>query len=156
MCVCPQGGAIPACNAGGIPACLAAGLVGAIPACIASGFPACLAAGLQGGGSGPGPHPRGKSRGICPGWCMLQGGACSGGVPGGDPLPDGYCCGRYTSYWNAFLLKLLALLNHDKTLNICFPNLLPLFFGNIHIGTLNYCSSKQSSHSMLHKKPQWN
>ena len=25
-----------------------------------------------------------------------------GGVPGGDP-PDGYCCGRYASYWNAFL-----------------------------------------------------
>ena len=24
------------------------------------------------------------------------------GVPGGDP-PDGYCCGRYASYWNAFL-----------------------------------------------------
>ena len=26
-----------------------------------------------------------------------------GGVPGGDP-PDGYCCGRYASFWNAFLL----------------------------------------------------
>ena len=26
-----------------------------------------------------------------------------GGVPGGDPL-DGYCCGQYASYWNAFLL----------------------------------------------------
>ena len=25
-----------------------------------------------------------------------------GGVSGGDP-PDGYCCGRYASYWNAFL-----------------------------------------------------
>ena len=35
------------------------------------------------------------------------GGAWSGGsgpglVPGLDP-PDGYCCGRYESYWNAFL-----------------------------------------------------
>ena len=27
------------------------------------------------------------------------------GVPGGDPPPpDGYCCRRYASYWNAFLL----------------------------------------------------
>ena len=27
-------------------------------------------------------------------------------LPGGDPPPpgDGYCCGRYASYWNAFLL----------------------------------------------------
>ena len=24
--------------------------------------------------------------------------------PGGDPAADGYCCGRYASYWNAFLL----------------------------------------------------
>ena len=31
------------------------------------------------------------------------GGMVLGGVPGGDP-PDGYCCGRYASYWNAFLL----------------------------------------------------
>ena len=29
-------------------------------------------------------------------WCLVLGG------PGGDP-PDGYCCGRYVSYWNAFL-----------------------------------------------------
>ena len=28
VCVCPQGGAVPACIAGGIPACLAAGLGG--------------------------------------------------------------------------------------------------------------------------------
>ena len=45
-----------------------------------------------------------------------RGGACSWGegVPGGDP-PDGYCCGRYASYWNAFLLSLLissCLLSH--------------------------------------------
>ena len=34
------------------------------------------------------------------------GGVCSRGVPGEEPpLPrDGYCCGRYASYWNAFLL----------------------------------------------------
>ena len=39
------------------------------------------------GGSGPGPHPRGKFRGIRT-----------------SPPPDDYCCGRYLSYWNAFLL----------------------------------------------------
>ena len=40
-----------------------------------------------------------------------MGGAWSQGVPTpgvcvpcGDPPPDGYCCGRYASYWNAFLL----------------------------------------------------
>ena len=26
-----------------------------------------------------------------------------GEVPGVDPPPDGYSCGRYASYWNAFL-----------------------------------------------------
>ena len=38
------------------------------------------------------------SRGcLVPGWgCLVL------GVPGGDPL-NGYCCGRYASYWNAFL-----------------------------------------------------
>ena len=25
-------------------------------------------------------------------------------APGGDTPHDGYCCGRYASYWNAFLL----------------------------------------------------
>ena len=52
--------------------------------------------------------------GWVPGWSgggmPGAGGACSwwggclvpGGMPGGDP-PDGYCCGRYASYWNAFL-----------------------------------------------------
>ena len=53
------------------------------------------------------------SRGVCSqGGCLLRGGACSGGrsAPGGGwrPLPkaDGYCCGRYASYWNAFLFIL--------------------------------------------------
>ena len=41
VCVCAQGGAIPACIAGAIPACLVAGLggEGGIPACLA-GFQA--------------------------------------------------------------------------------------------------------------------
>ena len=62
----------------------------------------------------------GLGGGLLPGGCLVlegagpeggvcsQGGAwswgvCSGSVPGGDP-PDGHCCGRYASYWNAFLL----------------------------------------------------
>ena len=33
------------------------------------------------------------------------GGRGGGSGGGGDPPPaDGYCCGRYASYWNAFLL----------------------------------------------------
>ena len=48
------------------------------------------------GGSAPG--------GAWSGGAWSQGGqAWSGGVPGGDPLQDGYCCGLYASYWNAFL-----------------------------------------------------
>ena len=31
--------------------------------------------------------------------------SCPRGVPGGDP-PHGYCCGRYASYWNAFLFRM--------------------------------------------------
>ena len=67
-------------------------------------------------GGSPGPHPRGKLRGIwsgphprrgvvpAPGGLLL-GGVCSQG--GGDlPLRDGYCCGQYASYWNAFLFRL--------------------------------------------------
>ena len=41
------------------------------------------------GGSDPGPHPRGKFR-----WIRTR------------PPHDDYCCGRYASYWNAFLFKL--------------------------------------------------
>ena len=35
---------------------------------------------------------------------LLLRGACSGGVCGPPNKADGYCCGRYASYWNAFLL----------------------------------------------------
>ena len=38
------------------------------------------------------PHSRGKLRGI---------------RPSPPPPPDGYCCGRYASYWNAFLFSLV-------------------------------------------------
>ena len=42
----------------------------------------------------------GEGGGVCSRGCLLR------GVPGGDP-PDGYCCGRYASYWNAFLFFFL-------------------------------------------------
>ena len=41
------------------------------------------------GGSGPGKHPSGNFRGIR-----------TTALP---PPHDDYCCGRYASYWNAFL-----------------------------------------------------
>ena len=114
------GGGIPACITGGIPACLAAGLQG-------GGIPACLA--VLGGC--PGPHPGGKLRGLARGglqahtqgglqahtWEGLQAHTWWGvyrPTPGGcipacteadtpPPPVDGYCHGRYASYWNAFL-----------------------------------------------------
>ena len=43
--------------------------------------------GENSGGSNPSPHRRGKFRGIEP----------------DTPPPNNYCCGRYASYWNAFL-----------------------------------------------------
>ena len=64
----------------------------------------------QGGnsrGSDPGPHPRGKFRGIRQVLANIQVGN-SGGSGAEPPPPDDYCCRRYTSYWNAFLLVELA------------------------------------------------
>ena len=51
--------------------------------------------------------PGGLVQGV--GMCLVRGGASSWGVCLVEtPLPpDGYCCGRYASYWNAFLLNLL-------------------------------------------------
>ena len=58
--------------------------------------------------------------GVCQEFCsqgggpglggLLLGGAAPGGVPGGDP-PDGYRCGQFASYWNAFLLHLCVILS---------------------------------------------
>ena len=88
---------------------------------------------VEGSGRGrgsPGPHPRRKLRGLAwgvvsrpiPGGGLLQGGLLLGGclLPGGcvcsqggvwRPPCDGYCCGRYASYWNAFLLNLFCELS---------------------------------------------
>ena len=54
-----------------------------------------------------------KLRRLCFYRCLsVHGGVCLSACwdttppPGADPPPrDGYCCGRYASYWNAFLLK---------------------------------------------------
>ena len=40
--------------------------------------------------------------GLVLGGVPAPGGSGPGGCARGDP-PDGYCCGRYASYWNAFL-----------------------------------------------------
>ena len=80
---------------------------GGIPACLAGGIPACLA-GLQEGGS-PGPHPGGS-----PG-PHLEGGWCIPACTEADPCPaDRYCCTRYASYWNAFLLWYAAESLHGQ------------------------------------------
>ena len=51
--------------------------------------------------------------GSGPGGCLLPGGVCSWGGVGipactetEPPGRDDYCCGRYASYWNAFLFFL--------------------------------------------------
>ena len=77
--------------------CLVLG--GACPGGSGSGGSACYQRGSGPGGSGSGG-----------GGCLLLGGVWSQGVPGGDPLPDGYCCGRYASYWNAFLFIIEIIL----------------------------------------------
>ena len=64
----------------------------------------CLVQGGPGPGGVPGPKggylvPVGVwSRGSAPGGCLVRG-VCLVETP-----QDGYCCGRYASYWNAFLL----------------------------------------------------
>ena len=83
----------------------------------------------------PGLHPRGKLRGLARGisrptpggvspgpqkgggllreqWGSAPGGACSGGV--WSPPCDSYCCGRYASYWNAFLYKLCEIRGNNE------------------------------------------
>ena len=63
------------------------------------------------GGSGPGD----VLGGAWSPWGLVQGSLVPVGVPGGD-TPDGYCCGRYASYWNAFTLwnKLYWFSGWDK------------------------------------------
>ena len=81
---------------------------------------ACVKNSVHSGGSGPGGGRCLVRRESGPGGCLVPGGVWSWGVPaqanaclGGSasggggawwrPPRDGYCCGRYASYWNAFL-----------------------------------------------------
>ena len=64
--------------------------------------------GLAGGSSGP--HPAGSrpTPGGCPGQgtlAQVQGGGSQHALRQTTPPADGYCCGQYASYWNAFLLS---------------------------------------------------
>ena len=64
------------------------------------------------------PAPRGACSGGCLvpegvsalGGCLLLGGVCSRGVCLME-TPHGYCCGRYASYWNAFLFRMFSHLS---------------------------------------------
>ena len=119
---------------GGIPACIAGlqGWVG-IPACLAS-----LLAYTQGrnwkvwpGGilqAHPwgicGPTPRGVSPGPHPGGCIP---ACTEADP-----PEGYCRGRYASYWNAFLLKIVHMATFSQAYRWVDPFL--ILGANTYIG----------------------
>ena len=118
MCLsfCPQGeGCIPACLAG-----LQVHTQG-------GGWGVWLGGGLQvhtqaGGwgvwllGGWPGPRPGGKLRGLAfggvtrptPMGCIP---ACTEAEP---PPADGFCCGRYASYWNAFLLYVCKCQMHHS------------------------------------------
>ena len=98
------------------------------------GIPACFAgfqANTQGEslwGSGPGPQPRGKLRGVesrptvkgeVEGDQPGRGGACSWGGVLETPQSDRYCCGRYTSYWNALLFTMLLGRSHSDDCRFC-------------------------------------
>ena len=121
------GGGMSACIAGGIPACLAAGLRGGVVSQHALQVSRPTLKGeVEGSGQGgsPGPHPRGKSPGgistpggvspgphlgglLCGQWGVYSRGSLLSGV--WRPPCDSYCCGRYASYWNAFLYKLCEI-----------------------------------------------
>ena len=116
--VCPQGAG--ACSRGGVCSgrgCLLQGV--GVPA---PGGGGCLLLGVSavsGGCLSPG-----WGRGVCswggvpaPGGVCCQRGVFVSGVGSGGLLlggvclvetPHGYCCGRYASYWNAFLLFLYS------------------------------------------------
>ena len=70
-------------------------------------------------GRGEVPGPGGSAPGGCllPGGCLVQGGMLRGVVCTEADLPgrDGYCCGRYASYWIAFLLLFAEYFRMDKS-----------------------------------------
>ena len=82
--------------------------------------------GSGGPGGSPGPHLRGKLRGLAGGVSRpTPGGGSPGPHTGGcipacteadppPPPPDGYCCGQYVSYWNAFLLQRFVYTQYES------------------------------------------
>ena len=97
-----------------------------IPACFAGGIPACLA-GLQGVGvsrSTPKGEVEGSGRVVSrtiPG----EGGVSQHALRQTPSPLDGYCHGRYASYWNAFLYIKFVFRLQDKTANPHTPTLQP-------------------------------
>ena len=60
--------------------------------------------------------------GLVPGGCLGPGG---GSGPGGCLVKtsrDGHCCGRYASYWNAFLLQGKLHRSKLSCSGVCFLN----------------------------------
>ena len=107
VCVCPHGGWGVVVSQHALQQVSKEGGVFAIPACIVDGIPACLATGLEGGCLLPGGYL--FLEGMLFGGCLLLGGWRPHPHPHPPPPPpkaDGYCCRRYTSYWNAFLFRL--------------------------------------------------
>ena len=80
--------------------------------------------------------------GGCLPLCML------GYIPGQTPPPpprDGYCCGLYASYWNAFLL-------HNNSLSVIYTDL-PM---RSSLSTLQKCTRKQMLNNYCYRAVQWN
>ena len=80
----------------------------------------CLVRGWGGAGPGGWSGPGGRLFWGCQGGAW-SGGIWSGGVWSGGawwrPPQDGCCCGRYASYWNAFLWKMLTHRGYFSCLN---------------------------------------
>ena len=104
---------------------------GAIPACIAGGIPA-----VGGGACSRGVPAPGVS---APGGCLLWGVPAPGGCLLGEggvetpPKTSSYCCRRYASYWNAFLLTSARNTCHSMALHIKFIGLI-LDFDQTQVG----------------------
>ena len=74
--------------------------------------------------------------------------ACWDTSPGRHPPTpprDGYCCGLYASYWNAFLL-------HNNSLSVIYTDL-PM---RSSLSTLQKCTRKQMLNNYCYRAVQWN
>ena len=86
-------------------------------ACVAGGAwqGACMTGSMHRGG-------RGHVWGVCMAGGMCGRGVCMVGGEGMHGRRDGHCCGRYASYWNAFLLLFRPLKFSITVPNISQPN----------------------------------